>query len=343
MKIDYDIIIEEGQKFEIDRFSTEDAKGISHLFYAVYGPDYPIGTYYIPEKIIEENNKGNIYSIVARTPGGDIIGHGAIYRSSPVCKNLYEIGQYIVLPSYRKSFAAFKINAYIFENLIKTLDIEGLFGEAVTNHIMSQKVVSVSGMKDVGMEIDLMPDKAYDKEKSASGRVSCLIVYSSIKDRFQEVFIPEIYKEEINYILSDLDINRKINYSKDKIPEGIKTDISINFFAHAGVGRFNLSMAGSDFENLAEELEEKGKNDNINVFQYFINIEKPWTEEVIEILRKKGYFFGGYIPQWFNSDSILMQKIQKEPDFKSIKLYTKKAKRILELIVKDRESVMHNG
>ncbi|MEQ8171386.1 MAG: acyl carrier protein, partial [Candidatus Eremiobacterota bacterium] len=52
-------------------------------------------------------------------------------------------------------------------------------------------------------------------------------------------------------------------------------------------------------------------------------------------LRKKGYFFGGYIPRWFNSDSILMQKNRTLPDVSNINLYSEKAKKILSLIRSD--------
>lgn len=76
MRIEHDIDIEAGQKFIIDRFRPEDAEGIAHLFFAEYGAGYPFDTFYVPERIREENEKGNINSVVARTPKGEIIGHG---------------------------------------------------------------------------------------------------------------------------------------------------------------------------------------------------------------------------------------------------------------------------
>jgi len=37
MRINHDITIEPNQSFEIDLFRPEDARGIAHLFYAIYG------------------------------------------------------------------------------------------------------------------------------------------------------------------------------------------------------------------------------------------------------------------------------------------------------------------
>lgn len=335
MKINYDISVETGQTFVVERFKTEDAKGVAHLFYSIYGSAYPFETYYIPERIVEENSNGNIYSVVARTVKGDVIGHGALYRSSPHNQNLYEIGQYIVRKNYRDTFAAFKINQYISENLVKEVSPDGIFGEAVCNHIITQKSCHIIGMKDVAIELDLMPEETYKKERNVSGRVSCVISIKLFNDTLREIFIPSLYKEEIDYILSDLNIQRTLTCSCEEIPADLKSNIDVKFFNFASVGRFNVITGGSDFDMVSEELEKEGIKNNINIFQFFINLEKPWSGRIIEKLRKKGYFFGGYIPRWFNSDSILMQKNRTLPDVSNINLYSEKAKKILSLIRSD--------
>jgi len=340
MKINRHTPVEPGQTFRIDQFKPEDAPGIANLFYGIYGSEYPFETYYIPEKIIEENQNGNIYSVVARTPKGDIIGHGAMYRSSPPYKNLYEFGLYVVLPDYRESFAAYKINKYIGNDLIERVKPDGLFGEAVCNHIITQKGGYFIGTKDVAIEVDLMPGDTYKKENNTSERVSCLILYRPLNDPFQEIFIHPAYEKEMEFIMSDLNIERKINYSVNEIPRDVKTEISVKFLEFAGVGRFNVFNGGTDFETVVINLEEEGKKNNTRIFQYFLNLEKPWAGKLVEILREKGYIFGGYIPRWFNTDCILMQKNLTVTDFKSINLSSEKAKKLLKLIRADMERAM---
>ncbi|MHC1726031.1 MAG: hypothetical protein AB9866_08515 [Syntrophobacteraceae bacterium] len=167
MRIDHEIPIDAGQSFQI--------AGIANLFYSIYGPEYPFDTCYIPDAIIEENRNGNIHSVIARTPAGDIVAHGALYRSSPPYGNLYEIDQYIVLKNYRETFAAYKINQYIAETLLEHVRPAGILGEAVCNHVTTQKCSARIGMKDTALEVDLMPAEVYEKEgnswTSNSGRV----------------------------------------------------------------------------------------------------------------------------------------------------------------------------
>jgi hypothetical protein len=67
----------------------------------------------------------------------------------------------------------------------------------------------------------------------------------------------------------------------------------------------------------------------------WLKLTSPWVGEAVKILRAKGYFLGGALPQWFEDDGLLMQKVLFTPDFESIQLYTDRAKRIRDLIKSD--------
>lgn len=339
MKIDHDIAVEPGQTFVVERFRPEDARGIAHLFYAEYGASYPIETFYYPEQIIAENENGNIYSVVARTPKGDIIGHGALYRSSPHFRNLYEIGQCIILPDYRITFAAYKINMFAAQTLTAMTKPDGMFGEAVTHITATQKVSAMAGMKDVAMEMDLMPAQAYEKSQVASGRVSCLIMFRSFQDRPQEIFIPSRYDEIMDYILHDVEITRTKTPSTAQLPANTGTNFTSRFFKFAGVGRFNIIGAGEDFGKIVDSLEKEGQANETVVFQFFLNMAERWVGAAVEILRKKGYFFGGCTPRWFDTDGMLMQKVLISPDFSAPHLHSAKAKRMLDFVQTDWRSL----
>jgi len=335
MRIDHDIAVEPGQSFVIDRFRQEDAAGIAHLFYAEYGPSYPVETFYYPERIITENENGNIYSVVARTPKGDIIGHGALYRSAAEYQNLYEIGQCIILPDYRITFAAFKINKYAAETLTAMTRPDGMNGEGVTHITATQKFSALVGMKDVALEMDLMPAEAYEKSQVASGRVSCLILFKSFRDRPQEIFIPARYGEIMEYIARDVAIARTKTPSTGELPENAKSRFASRFFGYAGVGRVNMGGIGGDFGEILDTFEKEGRDQKTLVFQFFLNMGEPWVGAAVEILREQGYFFGGYLPRWFDNDGMLMQKTLIPPDFGAPILYSAKARALLEFVRSD--------
>ena len=52
--------------------------------------------------------------------------------------------------------------------------------------------------------------------------------------------------------------------------------------------------------------------------------------KIADVLREKGYFFGGILPQWFGGDGLLMQKIYGTPNWEGIHVFSERAGRILE-------------
>jgi hypothetical protein len=342
-RIERETPVESGQKFQVDCFRPEDAPGIANLYYAVYGPDYPFDTYYIPERIREENQSGNIHSVVARTARGDIIAHGALYRSSPPYGNLYELGQYLVLKNYRETFAAYKINQYISETLTARVRPDGIFGEAVCTHVATQKASALMGMKGVALEVDLMPAAVYEKEKIAAGRVSCLVQFRSFQDRPHEVFIPGVYRKQMEFLLSDLDISRVITPSLEMVPPDGESEATVKFFPYAAVARANVVRAGVDFEPVVERLEQQAKEQGIIVLQFFLNLDSPWTGLAVEKLRERGFFLGGYLPRWFDADGLLMQKVLGPPHWDGVNLFDEKARRILEMVRADWDDARHRS
>jgi hypothetical protein len=338
-RVDHSTPVESGQKYQIDRFRPEDAPGIANLFFAIYGPHYPFDTYYIPERLREENHNGNMYSVVAGTPAGDIVGHIALYRSSPPCQELYEVGQGLVLKNYRHTFIAYRLFQYVFETLGPGVRPAGIFGEAVCNHVASQKAAARFGMKDVALEVDLMPGEVYKKEMDLPGRVSCLIQFRSFHDRPHEVFIPEVYRAQIASILSDLEISRVITPVTAAIPADGNCEAVVKFFGYAGVARVNVIRGGTDFERVVARVEQQAAAQDIVVLQFFLNLDSPWVGSAVEHLRGRGYFLGGYVPRWFDADGLLMYKVcGPPPHWDGIQLFDPKAGRILEMVQADWEA-----
>jgi hypothetical protein len=190
-------------------------------------------------------------------------------------------------------------------------------------------------MKDVALEVDLMPAGVYEKETGKSGRVSCLMQFRSSNDRPHEVFIPQIYRESIERILEDCSISRTIKRCRGSVPSDCESDVRVKYFGHAGVARANVVRMGPDFESVLNRFEKKAVGDGIIVFQLFINLDAPWNENGVELLRERGYFLGGYVPRWFDTDGLLMQKVFSQPDFDGINLYSEKARQIKEYVRAD--------
>jgi hypothetical protein len=327
--------IETGQDWEVDLFHPEDAEGVSRLFESVYGPEYPIKTYLDPDRLIEENAAGRIISSVARTFRGGIVGHNALFQSGPN-PFIYESGAGVVHKDYRGGKGIFtRMVSHGQEVGAKAFRVDVLYGEPVCNHVFSQKLCYGLGWTTHAVEADLMPAAAYEQEKSATGRVSSLLDFLTLRPRPHSVYLPEVYEEPLRFIYRSLDDERHLFLSREAIPSRLRTEARTQYFDFAQVARVRVEEAGTDLGSVLGREEEDLKSRSGMVIQVWSKLSWPWIGEVVGELRSRGYFLGGILPQWFDEDGLLMQKVLKRPDWGGISLYTDRAKHLLSLVRED--------
>jgi hypothetical protein len=66
----------------------------------------------------------------------------------------------------------------------------------------------------------------------------------------------------------------------------------------------------------------------------------PHIGVAVDLLREKGFFFGGMAPRWFGTDGLLMQRLlESETEYEKTKLYKPFSRELLAFIRTDREAV----
>ncbi len=329
--------VPEGQEYTADYFRPSDGPGVARLFHAIYGDGYPIDTYYIPERLIDENRRGNIRSVVARTAAGDVVSHVAFYRSSPPNPNLYEYGVGLTLPAYRSTMAFFRATQLLMK-LVGQNGIDGFFGEAVCNHMTTQKLCRQARALETAVEPALMPARAYEAEQSATGRVGCIVGFRVKHDLRRILHVPAPYGNELRFLLQGLDLDRELVASGGLLPPGAG-EIEVKRFDFAGVARCMVMSPGAGLVGRLAELEERLVRDDYALIQFFVDLEKPWSGGVVEQLRSAGYSLGGLLPSWFGGDGLLLQKHFVDPDFDSMQIYSDRGRELVEMVRSDWEKV----
>jgi hypothetical protein len=328
-----------GQEVSVDFFKPEDAMGVVSTCFAVYGEGYPVDTYYLPERLIDENAKGNIHSIVAKNEENEVIGHGALFHSSSPFEGMYEVGQYIIQKAYRGSGAVQEIHRYVTELCPEKYKIAALYGEPVTNHTIIQNMMQAKGFVETGLEIDLMPAQAYEADSSIQGRVSTLLTFSIPKDCPHILYPPLPYADQIQADIAQLSLDREISAPRTEEPVQEKSQTLREFYDFAGVGRLQVQNLGQDIAQVIQAFEDEIKKRDFQVTQLFLPLDQPQIHDICTRLNEKKYFYGGYLPRWFATDGILMQKIVPQPCFEGLKLYTEKAKKLLDYVKNDWERI----
>ncbi len=182
----------ETEPFTTRLYQPEDGYGVTRLFYAVYGDGYPIDTFYLPERLTEENRAGRIRSAVARTEDGQVVSHIALYRSSAPNPELYEYGLGLTLPAYRASLAFARCNSLLL-SLVEDGVVDSFFGEAVCNHIITQKLTRQSGAIETALEPALMPARPTRQSRAqTAGSAASFPSRSAVTGSGRSAFPPVI-------------------------------------------------------------------------------------------------------------------------------------------------------
>jgi len=326
---------QEQEPFTVGSFRPEDANEIVDLFHAVYGDGYPIRLFYDPAAITAANREGRYYTICARTASGDVIGVTHLYLSAP-CKSLYETGVGLVRKEYRNSGANKALLGFLYNEFVpRNPHIEELFGEAVCNHPYMQKMIVTYNFVETAIELALMPAEAYTREKSAAGRVATVNAFRCYKPKPHRIFLPLTYEQELRGIYNRLDDARDMAVSEEKMSRAKLSRAYLTVFDLARVARIMVPEIGADFRDRLSALEDEGLTKNTVVFQVWLNLTDPWIGAAVDILRERGYFFGGPMPRWFDGDGLLMQRLLCPPNFEGIVLVSDFAKQLLEFIKAD--------
>jgi len=320
--------------FTVDVFRPADAPGVAELFRTVYGEGYPMKTVYDPEALVAAFEAAENIPAVARGPDGRVVAYQAFYRSAPN-KAAYEGGQGLVHPDFRGKGVITKVGTYMVRDLLPGLGAEAVFGEAVCNHLHMQKLCISLGWVETAIEVDLMPGEAYVAERSASGRVSTLFMGMVAARRTLAVHLPARYEDALRYLYEGTEDRPEYRAGEGELPD-TASHLTVQVFDFAGVARMTVHEAGRDFGDLIALKERELASRDLAVIQVWLKLSWPFTGVLTETLRRRGYFLGGLLPRWFEgSDGLLMQKITGRPNWEGIKLYSKRAEWIMEIVSND--------
>ncbi len=331
------LTISEDERIIIDTFQPGDAAGVGDLFRKVYGEEYPVKLVYDPEGLVRAFEKHENIPAVARSSKGIVVGYVSIYRSAPV-ETVYEGGQGLVLVDYRKHGILRELIRYYSEVLAPAYGADAVFGEAVCNHVYSQKAWAAHGAIETAIEVDLMPAEVHAKE-GATGRVATLHMTRMYRSMEHTVYAPPQYEEAMRFIYDGFTSGARVAKATNESAGGEPTSIQSSHFEFAHVTRMTVRRAGQDFPAVFEKYEHDALDRGMVVIQVWLKLSWPFIAGLTDWLRGRGYFFGGILPRWFGEDGLLMQKIAVQPNWEGIVLYSDRAKDILAAVREDWQRV----
>ncbi|MGF1611138.1 MAG: hypothetical protein ACFCUQ_17175 [Kiloniellales bacterium] len=325
--------------YVIEDFRAEDASAIAAGFKTVYGDHYLSDRVYDPSYFVTANQDGSLRSFVARDEDGRLVAHLALLRSAPYA-GLFEIAQGIVLPEHRRYGLLTSMTDYLIRTAESYPNCCGVFGTALTNHIISQRALHRSDFRDIGFEIDYVPARMFDREQSSDGAVATLVQYRVIRsDPSLAAYLPAPYAGVLAGLFKRLGEERQYRTPRGRMPWVKLSRTTTTDLPRFDMTRLLVRKAAADLEDKVAKLEEEARASGRRMLQVVLNLGEPACGPAVTLLRRQGFWLGGLLPRWLDNDGLLMQKSLDVPNFPAIRVELPETQALLKSIIADAEAV----
>ncbi len=329
-------------QFHIAPVDAANSHHAGTVFRSIYGEDFPVRYVYQPDALCGEIESGRLISLLAFDMNGQAAGYISMYKTAPNSR-LWEIGNLAVVPAYRYTDISLRLIRFLFDFAANSIAIiDGIFVEAVCSHYFTQVNAKKNGMVDCALELDQLDGDSFKDEKSnkaGTARVSCALYFRELTDLSEAEFVPIRYDDILRQIAGSLR-PRILIRSIDPLPADEKTILEEKYYASARTWKTAIQTIGSDWTAVVEDILNKAGQRQVMSLQVTVNMACPHIGSAVDLLREKGFFFGGMFPRWFGTDGLLMQKLfGSEREYEKIKLYTPFSRELLAFIESDCEAV----
>ena len=246
------------------------------------------------------------------------------------------MAQGVVKPEFRSLGCFRNITRYLLDQA-KSQGKLGAFGEAVTNHTISQHTVHGFGFRDCALRLGMIPPDILFKGMHAKipYRVSMLVQFLYLKPAAasRTIYAPPHHKNMLAALHKELNVRPEV---KTTVPAEAKRAASSSAIRIKLVGSMSFARIIIDRygKNITAELQAKVKElclKKIEILNLYLNLSDPLTCTYTAQFEKLGFFFAGILPGGLsNGDALILQYLNNVPlDYDAIQVKSATAKKLL--------------
>ncbi len=321
----------------------QEAAEVSKSIYKTYGYTYPHDFIYYPEKIAALNQSGRVHSAVAVMDGKEIAGHCALLFWEDGL-GIAEMVAGVVNPEFRARGCMTRLTEYLID-YARSKDLLGILGEAVTNHLISQKTGHQHKLQDCAIVLGMIPESAFIKGFSdqPAQKNSMVMAFKYLQDPpRQDLYLPLQHENIIRSIYEGIGNSPEIKWQeKENTP--VKSKESVFKITVLGALKYARFIIEEYSQTIVSEVQAKLKAlclKKIEAIHLYLNLADPLTPHFCNEFENLGFFFAGVLPGGIknadaiggikNGDALILQYLNNVPlDYDAIQLESDIAKQIL--------------
>ncbi len=318
-------------EIDIRPMRSSEALEVSKAVYKAYGNTYAFEHVYYPERILELNKSGEMFSIVAVTPDSQIAGHLALTRHGQA--EIGELGRAVVKPEFRSMGIFTRLTRFAVQKA-KAEGLLGLLGEAVTNHTYSQQVGLEIGLRDCGLFVGYLPQTESFRRitEELTQRESVLMHFMYLrKPPPLRIYAPPHHEQMIISLFENLGARpTRANSTEDVSSSDDKGAISVTTAGPSGTARIRVERFGSNtLSEVRSSLRELCLK-QFEIIHLYLGFSNPEIATYTEQFENMGFFFAGILPGTKVGDALILQYLNNVPiNYEKIKTKSEKGSELL--------------
>jgi hypothetical protein len=306
------------------------------LVQKVYGDSYLHQELYRAERITELNQLGKLVSVVALSADSGVVGHYALER--PELGQIAEEGEAMVHPEHRHHHLMEEMRGLL-ESEAHRLGLTGLFGQAVTNHVFTQRTVERYDLRLCGLSLGATPRSFHNMPKPLTQRMSLLLYFKYLRPPSKSVaYLPAHHQHIIKRIYDQF--NLAVEYPEPAAPTGTGR-ITANFDSSLCEGMIRVEQIGAE---TAMELGRITRHMCLTASVETCFLELPLsqvgTPHLCHAAEQHGFFFSGIGPCFAaDGDALRLQRLNVPLDTSQLQLESSFARELVSYVESERQRV----
>jgi serine/threonine-protein kinase RsbW len=275
--------------YTLRRFLPADAPAVTRLTGAIYGDSYTVPEMYHPERIVQLNATDQLVTVVALDSAGQVVGMMDLDRRDR--QTVAECTDAMVLPGHRHHQLMERLRALL-EAEARRLGLAGTYGQAVTNHVFSQRAEDHFGARPCGVILAAEPRSFRNLAKDLPQRVSEVLYFKLLRPYPEHpVHVPDHHRAICARIYGQFDLAPE--FGEMRMPEE-PGDVTVRYLPQEQWALIQVNRVGADtaarISRLRREFWEHSRTDAVYLD---LPLAQNGTAALCRAVEQVGFFFSG--------------------------------------------------
>jgi serine/threonine-protein kinase RsbW len=320
--------------YAVRRLQPQDASGVADCFRQIYGEGYIHPEIYHPDDIVRLNRSGALVSVVAVSPAGRIVGHYALER--PDLGPIAEGGEAVVLPEHRHHRLTEDMHALL-EREAQGLQLLGLYGQAVTNHLFTQKLHERFGFVPCAVNLGASPQSFHNMPEALPQRMSLLLGFKYLSSPGPAtIHVPEQHRDICMRIYERLGV--PVTIGSDTVPSPGRGNTRLNLSEHKQIAVLTIvDLAMDTAEAVASAAVELTEQKRVAALYVDVPLADAAAAHACAALEQHGFFFAGLAPRFTSTgDALRLQRLACDLDISLLQIADPLARELVDHVDRER-------